>query len=59
MVSEDLKPGNHEATWDARQTNGGQATGFASGMYFYRLQVHPDAVGAGGFVKTKKLLLLR
>ena len=36
--------GNHEVVWDA--------TGFPSGVYFYRLT-------AGGFVETKKLVLLR
>jgi hypothetical protein len=44
LVNEVKQPGSYEVTWDA--------TGLASGMYMYRLQ-------AGGFVETKKLMLLR
>jgi hypothetical protein len=44
LVNEAKAPGNYEATWDA--------TGQASGVYFYRLQ-------AGEFTQTKRLLLLR
>ena len=29
------------------------------GVYFYRLEVYPNAVGAGSFVETKKLLLIK
>jgi hypothetical protein len=46
--------GNYEVTWDARlrQDSGGQARGFASGIYFYRLN-------AVDFVETKNLILQR
>jgi photosystem II stability/assembly factor-like uncharacterized protein len=44
LVNGELKPGSHEVTFDA--------TGLASGVYFYRLQ-------AGGVVQTKRLVLLR
>jgi hypothetical protein len=44
LVDEEMSPGNYEVTWDA--------TGFPSGVYFYRLE-------AGEFVQTKKLVLLR
>lgn len=44
LVNEEMKPGSYEVTWDA--------TGFASGVYFYRLQ-------AGSFTETRKLMLLR
>jgi len=35
------------------------ATGLASGTYLYRLQVYPTAGGAGEFVQTKKMILLK
>ncbi len=44
LVNENLQVGSFEVTFDA--------TGLASGTYFYRLQ-------AGEFVQTRKLLLLR
>ncbi|MGA9364749.1 MAG: T9SS type A sorting domain-containing protein [Bacteroidota bacterium] len=44
LVNERQEPGVHQGNW--------QASGFASGVYFYRLQ-------AGTFVETKKLILLR
>jgi hypothetical protein len=44
LVQETQEPGGHEVKFDG--------TGLASGVYFYRLQT-------GGFVQTKKLLLLR
>jgi photosystem II stability/assembly factor-like uncharacterized protein len=44
LVNEMKQPGTYEITWDA--------TGFPSGMYFYKLMF-------GSFVQTKKLILLR
>lgn len=35
------------------------ATGLASGTYIYRLQVYPTAGGAGEFMQTKKMILLK
>jgi endonuclease I len=31
----------------------------ASGVYFYRLQIYPDKIGAVPFVETKKMILIR
>jgi hypothetical protein len=44
LVNEKLGPGTYTRQWDA--------TGFASGVYFFRLQT-------GSFLETKKLVLLR
>ena len=45
LVSEKQKAGHHHVEWDA--------SGFASGVYYYRLST--DA----GFVQAKKLVLLK
>jgi hypothetical protein len=58
-VNGEMAPGYHEARFDG--------SGLASGLYFYRIQVRPSdsapggvtAGGAGTYVETKKLLLLR
>lgn len=44
VVSEELKPGTYEVTWNA--------SGLSSGVYFYRLT-------AGGYLENKKLVLLK
>jgi hypothetical protein len=44
LVSEEMKPGRYERRLDG--------SGLASGVYIYRLQ-------AGGFIQSRKLLLLR
>jgi hypothetical protein len=55
LVNEELKAGNYETTFDA--------TGLASGVYFYRLQARPSSSSVGGqsgeFVPTRRLLLLK
>nr|MQY80472.1 T9SS type A sorting domain-containing protein [Bacteroidota bacterium] len=45
LVSEKQNGGSHQVEWDA--------SGFASGIYFYRLQTD------GGFVQTRKLMLIK
>jgi glycosidase len=48
LVNEKKEPGSYVATWNA--------TGVASGVYFYRLQV---TGGETPFVETKKMVVLR
>jgi hypothetical protein len=45
LVSERQNAGSHQVEWDA--------SGFSSGIYFYRLQTD------GGFVQTRKLMLIK
>jgi len=45
LISKDLKPGNYKYIWNASV--------FASGVYFYRLQLN------NGLLQTNKLILLR
>jgi hypothetical protein len=51
LLDEEAKPGAHDVTWDA--------AGVASGVYFYRLHVSADGSGAGGFVATRKMILMQ
>jgi hypothetical protein len=51
LVSETLPAGTYTRQWNA--------SGMSSGIYFYRLQVYPNVVGAGSFTETKKLVLLK
>ena len=44
LIDKDLNAGNHSVKWDA--------SGFASGLYFYSLQ-------SGDFIQTKKMMLLK
>ena len=48
LVDQQQQAGAYKVEWDA--------SNFASGIYFYRLQAGPPA---GGFVQTKKMLLLK
>ena len=51
LVSEQKEPGNYEVNFDA--------SSIASGIYFYRLMVYSAAGGAGKFILTKKMILLK
>jgi hypothetical protein len=44
VVSEEMPPGNYSRLWNA--------SGFASGVYFYRIQ-------AGAYVETKRLVIMK
>lgn len=50
LVNEEKQPGTYEVKWDA--------TGFSSGIYFYRLFV--ESVGkAGSFIEASKMILTK
>jgi len=51
LVNEDKAIGNYEIEFNAKA--------LPSGIYFYRLQVYPANGGAGIFVETKKMILLK
>ena len=54
LVNENLAPGSYEVTFSAEggSTSGGDATGLASGVYYYRLT-------AGEFTASRRMMLLR
>ena len=50
LVNQNLKADNHTYTWNA--------SGFASGVYYYRIVA--DSYGeAGEYIETRKMILLR
>jgi hypothetical protein len=53
LVNEELKAGTYEADWDA--------SGFATGVYFYQLVVgeNTNNGGTNDFVETKKMVLIK
>jgi len=55
LVNKVMEPGTYTVQWDARLhsvNSGGQASGFASGLYFYKLQ-------SGTSTQLRKMLLLK
>jgi hypothetical protein len=61
LVNEEKPIGSYEVEFSAigGSASGGDASSFASGVYFYRLQVYPANGEAGSFVETKKMVLLK
>jgi hypothetical protein len=55
LVNEENPVGSYEVEFDATSAAGG----LPSGIYFNKLQVYPAKGGAGSFVETKKMVLLR
>jgi hypothetical protein len=51
LVNEEKPAGNYDVELDA--------SSLASGIYFYRLQVYPAIGGAGDFIETKKMVLMK
>jgi len=55
LVNEQKPAGVYEVEFSA--TGGGKE--FTSGIYFYQLRVYPAEGGAGEFIETKKMILLK
>lgn len=51
LVNKNMTQGKHEITWDA--------SGFASGVYFYRIEAQPFGSSNGNFADQKKMILLK
>ncbi len=51
LVNEQLKPGSYSVDWDG--------TGFASGVYFYKLVVGDNTNNGVEFVETKRMVLVK
>ena len=51
VVNKEQPQGNYEVEFDGSD--------LTSGIYFYRLQVYTANGGAGEFVETKKMLLVK
>jgi hypothetical protein len=56
LVNEEKSGGNYEVEFISHS---GSIWNLSSGIYFYRLQVYPANDGAGSFVATKKMILLK
>jgi len=55
LVNEEKPTGKYEVEFSA--TGGGKE--LTSGIYFYQLRVYPAEGGAGEFIQTKKMLLMK
>ena len=61
LVNEEKPAGEYEIEFSAKggSASGGNAYSFTSGIYFYQLKVYPANGGAGSFIETKKMILLK
>ncbi|MBC8402903.1 MAG: PD40 domain-containing protein [Candidatus Marinimicrobia bacterium] len=57
LIARKMEPGWKSVTWDATDAAGKPV---GAGVYFYQIKVHdPDAIEAGEYVQTRKMLLLK
>jgi hypothetical protein len=58
LVNEERTAGTYEVEFNAI-SHSGEVRNLPSGVYFYRLNVHPSNVQAEGYEETRKMLLLK
>ncbi len=51
LVSEEKPAGEYEVNFSGNE--------LTSGVYFYQLNIYPANGGAGSFIETKKMILLK
>ena len=56
LVNQTMDAGNYKVQFNSHS---GEVRNLPSGVYFYRLQVYLANGGAGSFVETKKMILLK
>ncbi|MCK4653821.1 MAG: T9SS type A sorting domain-containing protein, partial [Candidatus Cloacimonetes bacterium] len=57
LVNETIPAGEYSIIWDGKDSNGKRVS---SGIYFYKMCLHPDSSGkAGDFKKVRKMILLK
>jgi len=57
LVHEELPAGSHQVIWDGKDENSKLVS---SGVYFYKMCLHPDSSGkAGEYTSIKKMILMK
>lgn len=56
LANEKLNAGIYEVNWPATTED---ASGYPSGVYFYRMVIHSDKLQTGDFVDTKRMVYLK
>jgi len=56
LADDDRREGRHTVTWNGRDLHGRTV---ASGMYIYRLTVHPEAAGSNRIIRIRKMIFMK
>jgi hypothetical protein len=59
LVNEEKPAGEYEVEFNAANLPSRQGSALTSGIYFYQLRVYPAEGGAGQYVETKKMVLVK